>query len=95
MIILSFVFLILVSGRYHERVFPSANGWGYEIEYRDRVLIHQEFIPGIRGQIPFASKEDAKKIADLVIHKLKESNKLPTVNFKELELLKIKINEIK
>jgi Domain of unknown function (DUF4907) len=95
MIILSFVFLIIISGRYHERIFPSANGWGYEIVHKNRVIIRQEFIPGISGQIPFASAEDAKMVANLVISKLKDNNDLPTVSYKDIELLKIKINETK
>jgi hypothetical protein len=95
MIILSFVFLFIISGRYHERVFTSANGWGYEIVLRNKVIIHQEFIPGISGQIPFSSKEDAKMVARLVIRKLKENNDLPTVKKSELELLGIKIDKTK
>ena len=90
MIILFLAFRITFSENFDERVFPSASGWGYEIVNRNRIIIHQEFIPCLAGEIPFASKEDAQRTARLVIKKLEE-DKLPTLHKEDLELLKIKI----
>lgn len=92
--ILYFTIHTLFPGKYQERIFPSSYGWGYEIANNHQVIIRQEFIQLIPGQMPFASKRDAKKTADLVIRKLEEG-KLPTISKRELELLKVKITESK
>jgi Domain of unknown function (DUF4907) len=94
LVILYFAIHTIFPGNYQESIFPSHNGWGYEIANSHRVIIRQEFIQSIPGQMPFASKRDAKKTADLVIRKLEEG-KLPTISKRELELLKVKITESK
>lgn len=63
--------------------------FGYEI-YRDgKLLIHQPTIPGASGTTGFRSKEDAEKVAVLVISKLKKNVMPPTVTKEELRVLKV------
>ena len=63
-------------------------GWGYNIMVGDKIFIHQQCIPAIPGNKPFASKEDALKTAEVVIKKI-VSHKLPYVTRKELDSLNI------
>jgi hypothetical protein len=88
LVILALVILLLSDSKFHQRTYPSGNGWGYEIVYKKKVTIHQEFIPCITGNTPFASKNDAEKTAKLVIQKLEEG-KIPSITMQDLEELKI------
>lgn len=63
--------------------------FGYDI-YTDGVkLIHQPTIPGLSGNLGFRSKEDAEKVAQLVIGKLKKKLMPPTVSKDDLKRLKV------
>lgn len=53
------------------RIIKSERGWGYEILYHDKVLIHQEHIPAIAGFQAFATKDDAIAMAKSIINKMK------------------------
>ena len=81
---------------YHEKVqeptvktFHSPLGWGYNIYLNDSSGIHQQEIPGLVGRKGFETEEDAKKIGNLVLDKIKHK-KLPSVTLKELDSLNIK-----
>jgi len=67
----------------------TAQNWFYEVYRADRLIIKQEFIPGVQGRQFFQSKRDAEKIALLVVQKLEEG-KLPSVHISELEEFNIK-----
>jgi hypothetical protein len=68
--------------------FISHNGWGYNIKFKNKILIHQEYIPAIAGHYTFKSEIEAKKVAYLVINKM-ERKKLPTICRQELDSLGI------
>jgi len=48
----------------------------------------KDLIPGIAGRKGFATKEDAEKIGNLVLEKIK-NKKMPTVSLQDLEDFKI------
>ena len=74
------------------KIIPSENStYGYDILLNGRVMIHQPSIPGLPGNEGFRTKETAKKIAGLVIGKIRKNEMPPSVTMremKELETLK-------
>jgi hypothetical protein len=73
------------------------SGWGYKIyagtdnnqdTLKDRIYIRQENVPGIPGKHRFTSKEDALRVANLVIWKI-SSGIQPIIAAKELDSLGI------
>ena len=67
-----------------------STGWGYTIAYKNKTIIKQTVIPVISDNKSFSTKEDALKVADLVVKKLNQ-NISPSVTKNDLILLKIKI----
>jgi hypothetical protein len=65
--------------------FRSGNGWGYDILKNGSIFIHQEFIPAIAGRQPFVNEAEAKRIANLMIGKMKSSSKLPDISLREID----------
>jgi hypothetical protein len=63
--------------------------YGYDVFADGKLLIHQTSIPAIQGNDGFKSKEDATKVADLVIGKIKKGIMPPTVSIDELKKLKV------
>jgi hypothetical protein len=83
--------LILAAAAYATRghsykieVYKSGQGWGYDIFVKNRVYIHQPFIPVLEGQVPFNDRQSARKTGKLVIRKLK-NHKIPSVTKEELK----------
>jgi len=72
----------------NSEIFKIGDGYGYQIELKDRVLIKQEYIPILEGKQPFTTAEDAKRTANKVITKLlkKESPILTISELKELQI---------
>lgn len=71
-------------------VIPSEeNTFGYDIYVDDAILIHQPSRPGISGNLGFATEQDALKVAELVIQKLRNNEMPPTVTMQELEVLDV------
>lgn len=66
------------------QTFQSNAGWGYDIYANDTLYIHQEFIPAAEGRKGFVTKEEADKIGQLAIAKLKYS-KLPVITLAEID----------
>jgi len=67
-------------------IIPSENNtFGYDIYLYDAILIHQPSRPGLPGNIGFATEEDAIKVAELVIKKIRNNEMPPTVTVEELE----------
>lgn len=60
------------------------DGWTYRIHYKSRVLINQNYIPGIPSQKAFTSKKDAEMIGNLVINRL-EKNDSPRISKGDLD----------
>ncbi|MEI6184703.1 MAG: DUF4907 domain-containing protein [Bacteroidota bacterium] len=71
---------------------PSeANTWGYTIVKNGKTIIKQTTVPSQPGTKGFKKKEDAGKVAALVIKKLKTKNDLPTISKEELIQLHIQL----
>ncbi len=96
-----FVFILLISFSFfccqnkkkveiNYTVFEVNDGWGYDIMINNKIFIHQDVIPSINISRSFLSKEDAEKVASLVVEKMKQKQKLPSVTKKEIEKLGVK-----
>lgn len=74
----------------HVIVFTLPDGrYGYDIYQNKRLRIHQPQIPCIQGNRGFASRQDAQKLAGLVIKKIQAGQALPSVTMKELRALRV------
>lgn len=65
------------------------NTWCYDIYKNSKMLIHQTSIPGVPGNDGFKTKSDAKKVARIVIEKLKKGEMPPSVTIDEMKKLKV------
>jgi hypothetical protein len=63
--------------------------FGYAIFIDGQMYIEQKSIPAISGNAGFASKEDAEKVVQLVVRKIKMGEMPPKVSVQELEQLQI------
>jgi len=69
-------------------IIQSANyTFGYDIYVNGSVLVHQPFRPGLQGNTGFTTKEDAMKVAELVIKKLRNHEMPPTITIEEMRKL--------
>ena len=72
------------------KIIPAPNNtWGYDILRDNKIFIHQPNRPGLPGNEGFSAKEDAIKVARLVIAKIKKGEMPPTVSPHELRALKL------
>lgn len=67
----------------------EAEGFGYDVFADGKMVIHQPGIPGQPGIKGFRTKADSKKVAELVVRKLKNKEMPPTVSEEELRTLKV------
>ncbi len=67
--------------------------FGYDVYAEDRLMIHQTSVPGLPGNEGFKTKEDAEKVALLVIEKIRNPALLshsgggempPTISIEEM-----------
>ena len=72
------------------KVIKLPNGFGYQIFSGEKLLVQQEFIPAVRGNQPFQSAKDAKKVAKLVIDKIRNRSS-PQISIDELKEMEIVI----
>ncbi len=92
LILSSFLLLLLACNHNKGLTLESLetdNGWGYIIKNNDKIIIKQSIIPVIQNQKSFENEEDALKVGNLVLKKLK-ANTSPTITKKDLILLSIK-----
>ena len=78
---------ITLTGRgyfFSVNLFKSGQGWGYEISKKNKIYIHQPYIPAVEGQEPFKDKRSARKTGRLVIKKIRNHNS-PAVTREELK----------
>ena len=81
------VVTLTLSGRghfYEVSLFKSGDGWGYDISKKDKIYIHQPYMPVVEGQVPFQDKRSARKTGRLVIKKIR-NHKSPAITKEELE----------
>lgn len=64
--------------RNHDKTF------GYDISINGTPIIHQAIIPGEKGTSGFSNYGDAKKVAELVVLKLKKGIRPPTISREEM-----------
>lgn len=76
---------------YQIQVFSTPTGWGYDILANGKTLIHQPTIPGQSGVVGFASQEQAQRVGEWVVHKIQQTQALPTLTNEELRRLDVKI----
>lgn len=67
----------------------TMHGVGYDIYNGDKRMIHQVNIPGEPGNDGFVNREEAAKVAQLVITKLQSASGFPTITREELDSLGI------
>ena len=65
----------------------EGNTFGYDIYVYGSVMVHQPSRPGLPGNAGFATEEAARKVADLVIRKIRNNELPPTVTIEELREL--------
>lgn len=70
--------------------FKVPTGWGYTIGMNDKIIIKQTVIPTVSDKRSFKSEDDALKVGNLVLDRIKH-NLSPTVAKKDLILLEISI----
>jgi Domain of unknown function (DUF4907) len=63
--------------------------YGYDVFADGRLMIHQSSAPALPGNEGFKAKEDASKVALLVIEKIKKGEMPPTVSIDEMKQLKV------
>jgi len=86
MLLVSLTIFSRRSHRYYVNVFVSEGGWGYDILYNNKTIIHQPFMPVVNGQVTFRDKYSAGKAGRLVMKKL-QNNQSPTISREELNSL--------
>jgi hypothetical protein len=65
-------------------------GWGYKINIGAKTHIYQDIIPTIQGRHIFQTKEDAEKVGDLMVKKMRQTGSgLPVISRQEMLDLKI------
>lgn len=67
----------------------NEHGWGYQIRQNQKLLLDQPTVPGRPGIQGFQNQEDAQKVAELVVSKLKANIFPPTVSEDDLKNLNI------
>ena len=70
--------------KFSVKTFETQCGWGYSIFENDKLIIRQQYIPSIREQKSFKSEQEALKIGDFVIEKLKQ-HKSPSLTSAEVK----------
>ena len=76
----------------HAEAVQNSYGWGYNILANDKVYIKQEFIPALSGRNGFQSSDDALKVANLVIQRIRSNQPfaISTGDLDSLGVLKVK-----
>ncbi|VXB03904.1 DUF4907 domain-containing protein [Maribacter litoralis] len=73
---------------FHSQVVDLYDGYGYQIIKGERIIILQEYIPGLPGKQKFTTEKQAQKTANLVLSKL-ENGKSPILLPSDLAELNI------
>lgn len=71
---------------YSVNLFSTRGGWGYDILYNNKIIIHQPYMPAVNGQVPFADRTLAKRTGLLVVRKL-TGHRSPGISKEEIKSL--------
>jgi hypothetical protein len=63
--------------------------YGYDVFADGRLMIHQTSAPALPGNQGFKTKEDATKVALLVIEKVKKGEMPPTISIDDMKQLSV------
>ena len=63
------------------------NTFGYDVFADGNILIHQPQVPALPGNEGFKTREQAQRVGDFVIQKLKKGEMPPTVTTEEMKEL--------
>ena len=66
-----------------------AHTWCYDVFADGKLMIHQTSAPALPGNEGFKTKEDATKVALLVIEKIKKGEMPPTISIDEMKTLNV------
>lgn len=80
---------VVSSGFSHRVEFKENLGWGYQIFDGSKLILNQDHIPAIQGNVGFPSKEAAEKTAEYIIMKLENDIFPPTLTVNELDSLDV------
>lgn len=84
-VIIAVSFAVARRGQFYEvALFRSGDGWGYDILRKEKVYIHQPFMPAVEGETPFRDKKSARKTGRLVVKKIRR-HQLPAVSEEEIK----------
>jgi Domain of unknown function (DUF4907) len=72
---------------YQTIVFQTKTGWGYEIRQNSKPVIYQPIIPGLGGNRPFATQQQAHAVGDAVTEKMRQGQFPPEITRQELAKL--------
>jgi Domain of unknown function (DUF4907) len=87
-----FFFILLHCGCNEEKptavvTFQSDNGWGYDVFWKGKKVVHQPYLPAKNGNQPFKNQADAQKTGQFVYEKLQKGLFPPTISIQELDSL--------
>jgi|GEM_PF-581836 len=75
-------------------IIPAPNNtYGYNITMEGRTLIHQPNAPALPGVEGFKTREDAQKVAEFVVQKIRTNVFPPSVSVAELDSLGVLRNK--
>jgi hypothetical protein len=69
--------------------------WGFTVYLNGKIYIHQQAVPGVQPASGFKSEQDAGKVSELIVKKIKNHSTSETVNQKELDSLGVIITNTK
>jgi len=72
----------------------AGHTYGYDVFADGNLMIHQTSVPALPGNGGFKTKENARKIALLVIGKIKKGEMPPTISIDEMKKLNVVNNSI-
>ncbi len=73
----------------YEVIAAPKHTYGYDVFADGRLMIHQTSAPALPGNEGFKTKEDAAKVALLVIDKIRKGEMPPTISIDEMKKLNV------
>jgi hypothetical protein len=67
----------------------SNSTFGYDVFVDGKLMIHQTSIPAMPGNVGFKTKDDAAKVAEMVMYKIRKGEMPPTVSPEEMKELNV------